>query len=193
MKFYLFSFLIIIALFACKEEPPIDLCKNVVCNNGGICNSGLCDCPSEFMGIACDSLAPASAIRISKIFITDFLERETFQHWDSSTDRPDIFIRLTGNGVSPAFNTEIQQNANFEEEYEFDVDWRIDHPETGAYSVTFDLFDDDTEDDGISDYMGNQVFFISNYRNEKPSTIIFPFVEDVNNLGIKIELEWIFE
>ena len=33
----------------------IDWCENIVCNNGGTCVDGVCNCPSDFTGEFCDT------------------------------------------------------------------------------------------------------------------------------------------
>jgi hypothetical protein len=195
MKFHLFSFLLIFSLFACKEEPPIiiDLCENVVCNNGGVCDAGICDCPPEFMGITCDSLAPASAIKINKIYVTSFDDG----NWDSAgsndNSRPDICVQIAGNILPAPLKTDVIQNANHEIEHAFDVDWRIENQENQVFVLNFNLYDDDENESGTSEYMGSQGFFISNYRADKPSEIDFPLGAGGSEIGIRIELEWIFE
>jgi len=53
------NLLLIICLFsACKDE-----CADVVCQNGGTCDNGLCDCPSGTFGDNCESLLdPCAAV-----------------------------------------------------------------------------------------------------------------------------------
>ena len=47
--FFLLSFAFItLTLNSCND------CKDVVCNNGGICEDGTCDCPNGFSGASCD-------------------------------------------------------------------------------------------------------------------------------------------
>lgn len=44
-------FILSTLLFGCEPEDP---CDTVVCNNGGICVEGNCDCPEGFSGSQCD-------------------------------------------------------------------------------------------------------------------------------------------
>ncbi|MEX0814027.1 MAG: C1 family peptidase [Chitinophagales bacterium] len=52
-NFFLIAFCFAIALSACKKE--INDCEDVVCQNGGQCNDGSCDCPTGFSGVFCEN------------------------------------------------------------------------------------------------------------------------------------------
>ena len=46
-------------LFACdNEDPIIDPCASVTCQNDGVCLNGTCDCPDGYMGTNCESFDP---------------------------------------------------------------------------------------------------------------------------------------
>ncbi len=48
--------LLFLALSGCgdKEKNILDLCKNTVCQNGGTCESGKCNCPPYYSGANCE-------------------------------------------------------------------------------------------------------------------------------------------
>ena len=48
-----FFFLLSFALFTLTMSSCND-CKDVVCDNGGICEDGNCDCPNGFSGLSCE-------------------------------------------------------------------------------------------------------------------------------------------
>jgi hypothetical protein len=39
-----------------------DKCKDVVCNNGGSCNEGVCSCPTGYEGANCETLSRAKFV-----------------------------------------------------------------------------------------------------------------------------------
>ncbi|MBI1289286.1 MAG: hypothetical protein GC178_17095 [Flavobacteriales bacterium] len=51
MRKLLLPLLIIPVLFGCKSDP----CKDVSCQNGGICFEGKCVCPNEYEGVNCET------------------------------------------------------------------------------------------------------------------------------------------
>jgi hypothetical protein len=40
-----------------------DACKDVVCNNGGVCNDGSCTCEAGYEGLTCDDLSKTKFIK----------------------------------------------------------------------------------------------------------------------------------
>jgi len=57
--FLLYAFLLFSFLFlteACQESEEIDPCLNVICQNEGTCEDGLCACPEGFLGNFCESV-----------------------------------------------------------------------------------------------------------------------------------------
>ncbi len=53
---YLLSIISIICFASCSKDKSIaDLCANISCQNGGICDNGECFCPNGFTGVFCDS------------------------------------------------------------------------------------------------------------------------------------------
>ncbi len=54
MKLFLFFLLLLLTTVSCSQTDKIDLCKNVVCENNGVCNEGFCDCKDGFKGKSCE-------------------------------------------------------------------------------------------------------------------------------------------
>merc|ERR1712218_108690 len=42
--------------------PPVDPCANVNCQNGGVCNNGVCTCPAGCSGTYCESCDPCKNV-----------------------------------------------------------------------------------------------------------------------------------
>lgn len=55
-----FLFLLILALSGCSKDDdtpasPANPCETVNCLNGGVCDSGICDCPEGYSGDQCET------------------------------------------------------------------------------------------------------------------------------------------
>ncbi|MFN8286565.1 MAG: calcium-binding EGF-like domain-containing protein [Chitinophagales bacterium] len=44
----------LLTVYACKKEKNTDACSTVSCQNGGSCQSGTCNCPSNYTGTNCE-------------------------------------------------------------------------------------------------------------------------------------------
>jgi hypothetical protein len=61
----LFSYIIILFLVNCSDDgndPEIDLCIGIICQNGGICNEGVCECVNGYTGDNCE-IAPSLTLQ----------------------------------------------------------------------------------------------------------------------------------
>ena len=76
----LFTLCIFLSTQSCKEE---DVCENIVCQNGGICIDGSCDCPEGFKGINCESL---DLVQIQELLDNGFTPKELFDEGASLED-----------------------------------------------------------------------------------------------------------
>ena len=54
MKKFNLLFVALIGASALTFTSCTDECKDVVCENGGICEDGNCDCPNGFSGVSCE-------------------------------------------------------------------------------------------------------------------------------------------
>lgn len=136
-----------LTLFSCVEDPT-DFCEGVVCNNGGACFDGLCECPDAWTGPSCDVEVVPEKMIVNRIKLTNFpLFDPGALPWDP-TDAPDVYIVIRKNGVK-LFETLTVQNLATEN------DWTVsfDFPDpTGDY--LFQVWDDDfgvTPDDLIGE------------------------------------------
>lgn len=55
------KFLVSVLLIACFFTACKDECDDIVCQNGGTCDNGICDCPSGFFGDNCESITDPCA------------------------------------------------------------------------------------------------------------------------------------
>lgn len=92
MKNLFAAFMLIFLLSACADE-----CKDVVCNNGGICVNGLCDCPDGFEGPSCDQETTPQSVRVGSISLTSVPPDNNGSNWDLF-DGPDVYYQITKDG-----------------------------------------------------------------------------------------------
>lgn len=97
MNFKLFAFTLILILcgLSCLDE-----CSEVVCENGGVCVSGVCDCPDGFEGEFCE-------IHSALLLKREFSEDETLTTYDYNDDR--LLTTLTR-----YFQGEISQTIDYQ-------------------------------------------------------------------------------
>ena len=49
-------FALVTMVVSCKKDKPIDPCENTICQNGGNCVDGACNCPTGFTGANCQTV-----------------------------------------------------------------------------------------------------------------------------------------
>ena len=95
MKKLLFIVLISVIMITCSDPDP---CAGIVCNNGGTCDNGTCECTEFYGGPSCSVPRVPTAILVSKI---DILKWPTTTSagggWDLNGTGPDIFIAVVKN------------------------------------------------------------------------------------------------
>lgn len=173
MKRILLFVLLGIGLFSCEED---DLCVGVVCENGGLCADGLCDCPPQWTGATCSEEVPPDKMIVGRIRLTEFpLTDSGGLPWDP-IDGPDVYIVIKKGNVK-LFQTDPVEDLTTVNEWT--VDFEFPNP-TGDY--LFEVYDDDqglTPDDLIG-----QVFApIYKYGFGFPSSFF------INCAGCVVEME----
>lgn len=93
--------LLLLALAACdKKTTQEDLCEGVICDNGGVCQNGDCQCPPQWTGPACQEEKTPVKMRVGSIVLTDFpITDSNGGSWDLS-DGADVFIKITKGGTT---------------------------------------------------------------------------------------------
>ncbi len=89
-------FLFFILLSGCKKDP----CDNTVCENGGTCIDGVCECAFGYDGEFCENELFGTSLTIDSLEILSYPDPTSSELWDSDYDssdvqsNPDILIRI---------------------------------------------------------------------------------------------------
>jgi hypothetical protein len=93
LKYIILGFLLILALSACTNDP----CDDIICENGGTCLSGTCDCTATYEGAFCERQKVPTSLRLRHVVLTAFpalkLDGSTWD--DSPSHHPDVLVELT--------------------------------------------------------------------------------------------------
>ena len=137
----------LLALASCQKDPQEKLCEGIICNNGGICVNGECECPPQWTGPSCFQEVAPIKMRVTYIALTSFpLTDGTGAGWDFF-DGPDVYISIWKDGVQ-LYKTvsyeDLTTGGFWETNYEFS-------DPTATYTIR--VYD---YDDGITadDFMG---------------------------------------
>jgi hypothetical protein len=151
-KALILSFLAALMLAtACKKDPQEKLCDGVICNNGGECVNGACDCPPEWTGPSCAQEVAPIKMRVTKIKLTDYpLTDSGGAGWDL-LDGPDVYLAILKNGVS-LFETGYVEDLTTQ--YEWTVNYEFSDP-TATYAIRAYDYDDGLSSD---DFLGGISF-----------------------------------
>ncbi len=106
---------IIFTLSSCSE----DNCEDVVCQNGGICNDGICDCAAGFKGTNCETLLNEKfrgTYRFYDVDNNNTLYTGELDITPTAADPLAMNIRNFG-GFSETESLTVQQNTD--DEYQF--------------------------------------------------------------------------
>ncbi|MCG8332219.1 MAG: hypothetical protein MI974_31325 [Chitinophagales bacterium] len=165
---YLMLLLSVFLFATCSKEDdsPPDPCEGIVCENGGSCVNGVCDCLEGWEGADCTEVATPSAITINSITVTRFPPtRDNGGSWDF-TDGPDLIVRLAQLSNVLYESDYFFEDAVFGEEYLYTTNIRITDVQA-EYVIT--LLDSDTF--GDDEFMGGYTFrlFNSQYTSLPPS------------------------
>jgi hypothetical protein len=96
MKKLIFVTLTVLLIFACEATlVEADPCASIVCERGGTCIDGNCDCPPAFTGPTCNIPKPARYCKLLGIEVLSYpLRRPNGSNWDSDGSRPDVGIQI---------------------------------------------------------------------------------------------------
>ena len=156
--------LILISFFSCTEQGA---CDNVMCENGGVCLDGTCDCPTGFIGAHCQERAVPDYIRIRTLTVTRFPGLKENNSWDE-LDGPDIFFRLLDEKYPIGQPDNLVENATASQPYQFKFHFiEITHP---SHTYRLQLLDYDGVDTK-EDFMGEITFIPNEKMKDLPASI----------------------
>lgn len=134
---------------------PDNPCYGVVCENGGTCVNGACDCPNGYGGPDCGTPVNPSSVRITRIDVLSFPPTDGGAGWDL-TSGADIYVKyFVGNSF--AFSTGYIQNASPNVPNQLTVNPVFTTSSYGSHRIELFDFDDFDPDD----YMGGHTFNIA--------------------------------
>lgn len=87
-------------LLACSkdENPPVvtDPCEEIICQNQGVCNDGICECPFGYEGDLCEIQRIPKKVTLTNFVITSFdIEKpDGSGSWDVNSDYPDLYLNF---------------------------------------------------------------------------------------------------
>jgi hypothetical protein len=92
-----------------------DACKNVVCNNGGSCLDGACQCPSGFEGTNCETLSRAKFLNAAGYQVIEDGTSSTAGNYtitmaQASTDSVSLYISNVWNSFANATKATVSGN-----------------------------------------------------------------------------------
>lgn len=157
-----------------------------MCENGGVCLDGTCDCPDGFTGAHCHDIAPPDKVRIRTIALTRFPAFKNDVAWDP-TDGPDIFFRLYDGQYAVAQPLLLFENATGTQVYNFFISLIELSDVTKHYSLK--LLDYDGRDTK-EDFMGEVDFVPYDPQKGKPETVI---LDDGGPVAFELTLEYVYK
>tara|TARA_B110000238_G_C15971430_1_gene371940 strand:- start:103 stop:660 length:558 start_codon:yes stop_codon:yes gene_type:complete len=179
-NFYYIILILFLASSGCKDKQE-QLCEGVVCENGGDCINGDCDCLEGYDGPSCGSQITPSRIRILSITIAKFpLFEEDGSSWDIGS-APDLTLAFSRGSTLIHEQPTQFKNATGENSYRYTPSTPIDITSPNDRHV-ISLYDYD--DLGANDFMGGVEFTPYNNQNDFPESLDVTF----GNVGFVFQL-----
>jgi len=161
VSFTLLLFIIII-FSGCKKDP----CKNIICENGGICINGACDCETGYTGPSCANQITPTKIKITDVVVTRFPASDGGASWDIF-DGPDIYFEIFDGSVLLYSHPTFIEDADPTVDYSFNFSTIDITDVTGEHTIQLMDYDDFSNDD----FMGGIKFTPYNSTNGFPAKI----------------------
>ncbi len=141
------SVLFLVMIYSCDNDDP---CDGIICENGGVCVNGACDCPEGYTGPDCSNQQTPSTIRVTNIKVTRFPATDSNGGgWDLLSGA-DIFVTIHYNNNEVYEHPTFIQNADPGVDHNFSpsINLNLTNP-TSAYVISLYDFDDFDPDDFI--------------------------------------------
>lgn len=150
MKKSILNFVFFLAVLIGCEKTQSDLCEGVICDNGGVCQNGACQCPPMWTGPACQQEKVPVKMRVTGVELLDYPQTDTGgAGWDLASGA-DIYFTIEKNGTL-IFTSDWYQNVSAKSwpgaAFEFD-------DPLATYTIYLWDYDDGFGDD----YMGGVSF-----------------------------------
>ncbi|WP_417601275.1 hypothetical protein [Owenweeksia hongkongensis] len=164
----------------------------VVCQNGGECNDGTCDCPEGFYGEACELHIKPDSLTISKLTVNRFYPTNNGLPWDPDSSGADIYITVhIGSFGLPYHTTDTVSDADPNTEYEFDINPPITLRDVEA-SIRLQLFDADPgSPQRIDESLGTKAWFSDN-NIRQPDPWTYEWYENGERIVITVGVKYYY-
>ena len=184
-KALMFAFLSLFLMPSCSDDDdsePQDPCEGVVCENGGDCVNGECDCPVNYEGPSCANEKTPVNMFFTSITITRFPQfASDGGNWDPF-DGPDIYIKVFDQNENVIHTSGYFEDVSQNSDPTFDVQISISDPQD-RYIIRLYEYDDFDSDD----YMGGVEFTPYRRGQEFPNRL---FLDANGNAAFEVETSY---
>ncbi len=168
--------------FQCKKDKQVDPCVTLICQHGGNCVDGSCECPKGWEGDLCQTQKEPTALKINKIIVEEFPTGDF-----DNLSNPDLYVAISkgelinNNEFTTGFYDDVTSGAS----YDF-MGTELDDVNS-FYTISLYDYDLNSSDDIMSGITFKPISFVQN----------FPVTIRLNNASIEtnilLEIEWIFD
>ena len=166
----------------CQKDDP---CSNIICLNDGFCANGICNCKEGYTGSDCSQEKTPSSITITAVTVTKWPATASGGGGWDLFDGPDLTFTI-GKGGSEIYRSNIfYEDAVQGQQYTFDVNIKLDSPNSEHSILLYDYDDNIT----ANDFMGGIGFIPYTSGGKFPEVRIL----DVNASGVAFELDFSYQ
>lgn len=172
-KSIVFLVILTFGMLSCAKPDP---CEEFVCQNGGTCVDGTCNCPEGFAGTMCETALLPKAVNVSSIKVLKIpATKPDGKTWDEDGSGGDIFPALATLKADNTADKYIwlsdfrKTNAPTDQPYTFNTIFPELSMTIFNEKIAFFLID---KDDTTTETMGGIFFTLKDLIKDKPSKII---------------------
>jgi hypothetical protein len=179
---FVFPVLFLTGFSACIETDP---CMEVICENGGYCDEGDCDCPEGYTGVYCETALIPKYLRAYELKVNSFpYYRDNGTNWDNGSTA-DVMGRLYVNGT-PMTHTNTVEDAFWGVELEFNHKVRLNIDD----EIKIQLYDMDSSTTGES--MGYYTFVIRPWAEQRVEYVELYNINSSHQIRMELHGKWIY-